>query len=115
MKTREYKTLRGLVNATYYKQITFNQLISGRFVHKTLGLCKFRLSDAEMHKAFELLSVVVYERQAKSRLHRLENYHGQEYGIFNRLWINKRLEGDYCAGQDYISEMSCIKKLLRNG
>ena len=115
MITKKYKTLHGLVNATYYKQITFNELKSGRICHKSLGLINFKLADAELHKAFELLSSVVYERQAKSRLHRLENYCGREYGIFRRLFINSEIRGDYCAGQDWTEEMKVIKGLLRNG
>lgn len=44
METKNYKTLKGLLNQT--QQLTIEQLFSGHFRHKTKGWINFNL-DAE--------------------------------------------------------------------
>ena len=111
MKTKNYKTLKGLVKATFYGIVTFNNLNSGIIYHKGAGWVRFSLAPSELAKAYDLLSCVVYRGAGKA--YRLREYRGHEYGIFNRLWIGKDGRATYCAGQDYTSEIKTIQTLLR--
>ena len=51
MRTKNYKTLRGLLKHT--NQMTIEQLFSGRFYHKTKGWCNFTLAESEKREAAE--------------------------------------------------------------
>ena len=114
MKTRYYKSLKGLINASYYKRITFNDLKKGVFIDINCSYAKFRLSEDALKKAYLLLSSRIYERLGNNKAFRLEDYTGRNYGILDRLYINNKLSAEYCAGQDEESEMKIIKTILRN-
>lgn len=112
MKTYRYKTLRGLVSQSYCP-VTFNQLKKGQFIHKTHGWVKFKLPDEELEIAFTALAKVIWERNWRSGLCRMNCYNGRMHGIFDRLWIDKDMRAEYCAGQDYTSEIRFIQRLFR--
>lgn len=116
MKTRNYKTLRGMVKQTFYNQINFSDFKSGQFYHKTLGWVKFKLPEDEVSKAYEMFASVVYSNGI-ANAYKLRQYHGRDYGILQRLTIickSYGFMGDYCAGQEYLSEIRTIQKILRN-
>lgn len=117
MKTRNYKTLRGMIKQTFCNQINFSEFKSGQFYHKTLGWVKFRLPEGEISKAYEMFASAVYSN-AKANAYKLRQYHGRDYGILQRLTIickSYGFKGDYCAGQDYPSEIRTIQKIIREG
>ena len=117
MKTINYKTLRGLVKQSIYDSISFNDFKRGQFYHKTHGRVKFRLPEEEKDKAYEMFASAVYSN-GKANAYKLWQYGGRSYGILERLTIickSYGFRGDYCAGQDYTSEIRTIQKIIREG
>lgn len=47
------------------------------------------------------------ERIANTNLYNIRNC-----GILGRLWIRKDGEVEYCAGQDYVSEMGTVREVF---
>lgn len=117
MKTRNYKTLRGMMKQVFNHQINFNDFKRSQFYHKTLGWVMFRLPEGEVSKAYEMFASAVYSN-GTANAYKLRQYHGRDYGILQRLTIickSYGLKGDYCAGQDYPSEIRTIQKIIREG
>ena len=117
MKTINYKTLRGMVKHSLYDAISFNDFKRGFFPHKTHGWVKFRLPEGEISKAYEMFASAVYS-DGKANAYKLRQYYGRSYGILERLTIickSYGFKGDYCAGQDYPSEIRTIQKIIREG
>ena len=54
MKTRNYKTLKGLLKQT--PQMTVEQLFSGRFYHKNDGWSNFALDEKAKREAAEMFA-----------------------------------------------------------
>lgn len=116
MIKKNYQSLKGLLSQTCYGEMTFNEFHHAKFNHKTLGWIKFSLPEKEWEKGYEMFSKVIYERCGKSKMWRLQCYNGQNHGILNRLTlVLKRNRAEYCAGQDYPSEMRVIQKIFRDG
>jgi len=103
-KTLKYTTLKGLISKNHFKQLSLNDFLNKRFYHKDKGHINFKLSD-NLNKEIETLFLnflgLPYLNYNKS------------YGLFDRLIINKRLNVEYIAGQDYPSELRYLKKLLK--
>lgn len=117
MKTINYKTLRGMVKHTLHNTISFNYFKRGLFYHNTRGWVKFRLPEGEISKAYEMFASAVYS-DGKANAYKLRQYQGRSYGILDRLTIickSYGFKGDYCAGQDYPSEIRTIQKIIREG
>ena len=113
MKTRYYKTLRGLLSQND-GQLNFNDFHANQFYHKTAGWVTFRLPQEEKDKGYKILASAIYSNGEKM-YERLKYYRGQSYGIFRRIFFDKHRfgKGDYCAGQDYPSEIRFIQCLFR--
>lgn len=115
MKTRSYKTLRGMVARAMFQTINFNEFKSGQFCHNRLGWIKFKLPESERQKAYEMFASAIYSN-GKANAYKLMRYDGKSYGILGRITIfckSYGFRGDYCAGQDYPSEIRFIQKLIR--
>lgn len=113
MKTYKYKTLKGLLSQTVYKTISLNELNSKRIYLKNRGFCNFELNEEEKEKAYKLIAKAIYSKNQDSHIYHIST--ARNYGIFDRLRINKRLKGEYIAGQDYIAEIRTIQYLIRKG
>lgn len=119
MKTRKYKTLKGLLNQCYCHELNFNDFTSRAFYHdKSCRWCKFSLPDEEIKLAVRLFANVVYGRVTINQLNNIKYYKGSRFGILQRLTIQKKsydkeIRGTYCAGQDYPAEIKTIQKILR--
>lgn len=114
MKTFKYKTLGGLLRQISGRYFTLGEFMSKRFYHKTHGWSKFEFSDANVERAVsEMFAGVVWSRGAKDKAWRIRTYQGRRWGIFDRLWITKSGRAEYCAGQDYESEIRTLQTLLR--
>jgi hypothetical protein len=112
MKTRHYKTLKGLMRATGIRYLTLRQFRDGRIIHKSLGFIRFTLDDSAKLEFIEGITGVIWSKVTDERLSQVAN--AGSYGIFDRLWYNgKRYE--YCAGQDYTGEIRTIQYLMRKG
>lgn len=101
-KTLRYTTLKGLISKT--NQFSFNTFLSGRMYHNKHGWVKFKVTDKVREQIENIFKSVVGD---------VYLYCGKSYGIFDRLIINNRLEGQYIAGQEYSSELRYLKKLIR--
>lgn len=115
MKTRVYKTLRGMISQSYGREINFNNFKAGQFCHNRLGWVNFRLPESERQKAYEMFASAIYSN-GKANAYKLMRYDGRRYGILSRLTIickHYGFRGDYCAGQDYPSEIRTIQKIIR--
>jgi len=115
MRTRNYKTLRGMVSQAYSREINFNDFKAGQFHHDRLGWVNFRLPESERQKAYEMFASAIYSN-GKANVYKLMRYDGKKYGILARLTIICKyygFRGDYCAGQDYPSEIRTIQKIFR--
>ena len=98
----KYTTLKGLISRT--NQFSLSSYIGLRIFHKKKGHIDIKLTEElndQINKLFcDFLGL--YEI----------NYYNN-YGIFERLIINKNLKVEYIAGQDYLGELRYIKKLLK--
>ena len=105
MKTRYYKTLKGLLKQTQYEQISLSDYKTKRFCHKKLGWISFKLSESaedEFLQGFaKFLNVEKWQLQVCSNC-----------GLLGRLTYSK-YGFRYCAGQDYSSEMRYLRKWIR--
>lgn len=113
MKTYKYKTLKGLISQAAYNTISLNELNSNRIYLKNRGFCNFELNEEEKEKAYKIISKAIYSKNPDSHIYHIST--ARNYGIFDRLRINKRLFGEYVAGQDYIAEIRTIQSLIRKG
>ena len=105
-----YKTIRNACKKQLHGNITFGDLVSKRFYHKTKGWVDLTVFDLDM---IGLLDVIGgrgdYRRLVMDYLH-----YGKSYGILERLIFNGK-RWQYIAGQDYVAEMNTIRKILREG
>lgn len=108
MRTRKYKTLKGLVSQA--EQLNFNELKSRRFVHKKGMYVNFDMPTEEFDKAYKLLARALWRNDAHWDL--LKYYGGRLFGVFNRLIIEKDGTATYNAGQDQDLEIRVIRRIL---
>lgn len=115
MKTRNYKTLKGLLSQAWANEINYNDFKKGVFYHKKHGYQGFKLPEEEKMKGFEMMAGVIYSN-GKSHVYKLVNYNSRPYGILSRLTIYNKSYGfraSYTAGQDYPAEIRTIQKIFR--
>lgn len=110
MRTRKYKTLKGLLSQT--NQLNFNDFHANRFIHKKHGWMMFSLPDEEKDKGYTMLASAIYHNGA-SKISRMKRYSGKAFGILNRIFF-ERGGATYCAGQDYPAEIRTIQGIFRN-
>ena len=119
--------LSALIKETQYNRVTVSELIEGRIYTKKWGWIDFRLDDEHATErgvsaldAFVNL-IVDYcwkidsanKNKAKSCL---KFKRVNDCGILDNIWVTKMKDdtyrAEYCAGQDYDSEMRTIRRLL---
>lgn len=126
-KIHVFDYLGALIKETPYDRVTVSELVSGQIYTKKWGWINFRLDyDHATEKGGCALDVFVNlivdlcwsresanKKKAKSCL---KFKRVKDCGILSRLWVTMRKDGtykaDYCAGQDYDSEMRTIRRLL---
>jgi hypothetical protein len=105
MKTRDYKTLRGLTKHVH--QYSLDDFVKGMAYHDKLGWIKIRLSDELRDELVKGFADAIDLRKA----YRLETLY-ESCGILKRLFYDGR-RFTYCAGQDYPGEVRFIKDWIR--
>jgi hypothetical protein len=119
MAKRHYKTLKGLLSQTLYGRIDFVDFHWNKFYHKKNGWMNFTLPDEEMNRCYRLMAAAIYSRSYDSKAYLMKNYHGNAHGILTSIIVGlskkNGLQSDFCAGQDYTSEIRCVQGIFRNG
>ena len=126
-KIHVFDYLGALIKETEYNRVTVSELISGRIYTKKWGWIDFRLDDDHATEKgrcaldifVNLIADLCWSRESKNKKKAkscLKFKWIKDCGILNRLWVTMRKDGtykaDYCAGQDYDSEMRTIRRLL---
>ena len=119
--------LSGLIKETEYNRVTVSELISGRIYTKKWGWIDFRLDDehatengsSALDIFVNLIADLCWRRDSENKKKAkscLKFKRVKDCGILNHLWVTMSKDGtykaDYCAGQDYDSEMRTIRRLL---
>lgn len=122
MRTRKYKTLKGMLRAYDKKQFTMSDFLSGREVYdyKSRKWFKIELSDEALR---ELSDGFCYALSCQKRK-RDEVFYNMKYGrieqcgILSRLWVELRGNKPsftYCVGQNGDYEYPLVKRILYRG
>ena len=113
-KTYKYLNLKHLLGKVQ-GYLTLNDFISCRFHHKKFGHIKFVVSPLLRDELINYFSSALGGRKQFIIKSVLKQSHLKSYGIYNRLWIEKKgntIKSLYCAGQDENSELNCLRQLL---
>lgn len=126
-KIHVFDYLSALIKETQYNRVTVSELIEGRIYTKEWGWIDFRLDDEHateqgstaLDTFVNLVTDICWSRETKNKRRAkscLKYKRVKDCGILNSLWVTMRKDGtykaDYCAGQDYDSEMRTIRRLL---
>ena len=119
--------LSTLIKETQYNRVTVSELIEGRIYTKKWGWIDFRLDDdhatengsSALDIFVNLITELCWRRDSANKNKAkscLKFKRVKDCGILNKLWVTISKDGtykaDYCAGQDYDSEMRTIRRLL---
>lgn len=119
--------LSGLIKETQNNRVTVSELVSGRIYTKKWGWIDFRLDDdhatekgrCALDVFVNLIADLCWRKEPANKTKAkscLKFKRVKDCGILNSLWVTMRKDGtykaDYCAGQDYDSEMRTIRRLL---
>ena len=126
-KIHVFDYLSALIKETQYNRVTVSELIEGRIYTKKWGWIDFRLDDdhatengsSALDIFVNLIADLCWRRESENKKKAkscLKSKRVKDCGILERLWVTMRKDGtykaDYCAGQDYDSEMRTLRKLL---
>lgn len=126
-KIHVFDYLGALIKETQYNRVTVSELISGQIYTKQFGWIDFRLDDehatefgcSALEQFVNLVTDICWSRETKNKRRAkscLKVKLVRNCGIMQRLWVTMRKDGtykaNYCAGQDYDSEMRTIRRLL---
>ena len=126
-KIHVFDYLSALIKETQYNRVTVSELIEGRIYTKKWGWIDFRLDDdhatengsSALDIFVNLIADLCWSRDTKNKSRAkscLKVKLVRDCGILQRLWVTMRKDGtyeaNYCAGQDYDSEMRTIRRLL---
>ena len=126
-KIHVFDYLGALIKETQYNRVTVSELIDGQIYTKKWGWIDFRLDDehatengsSALDVFVNLIADLCWRRESENKKKAkscLKFKRVKDCGILNRLWVTMSKDGtykaDYCAGQDYDSEMRTIRRLL---
>ena len=126
-KIHVFDNLGELIKETEYNRLTVYQLVSGRIYTKKWGWIDFRLDDEHateqgstaLDTFVNLIADICWSMESENKKKAkscLKFKRVNDCGIMNRLFVTMSKDGtykaDYCAGQDYDSEMRTIRRLL---
>lgn len=111
MKTKRYKTLKGLMKALDNFQFSVLDMNRGQaYFRDEEHTCKFALPEQVMQEFYAGCAAKIYRHPQQWQINALRKV---EDGIFRRLWF----DGEryvYCTGQDWPSERRCMQSIIRN-
>ena len=119
--------LSALIKETQYNRVTVSELIEGRIYTKKWGWIDFRLDDehatengsSALDIFVNLIADLCWRRESENKKKAkscLKFKRVKNCGILDNIWVTKMKDdtysAEYCAGQDYDSEMRTIRKIL---
>lgn len=122
-----FDNLGALIKETQYNRVTVSELIEGRIYTKKWGWIDFRLDDdhatengsSALDIFVNLIADLCWRRESENKKKAkscLCSKRVNDCGILNNIWVTKMKDdtyrAQYCAGQDYVSEMRTIRRLL---
>ena len=126
-KIHVFDYLSALIKETQYNRVTVSELIEGRIYTKKWGWIDFRLDDdhatengsSALDIFVNLIADLCWRRESvnkKKAKSCLKSKRVKDCGILSSLWVTIDKDGtykaNYCAGQDYDSEMRTIRRIL---
>lgn len=103
-----------MTNFTEFKNLSLDDFIRGRAYHKEHGNMKFVFD--ELPNIDDLVNTLGGQSKTKAKVQRVLEFHLSSIGscgILGRVNYDAvKNEWSYCAGQDYPSELSYIRKLI---
>ena len=126
-KIHVFDYLSALIKETQYNRVTVSELVSGRIYTKKWGWINFRLDDdhatekggCALDVFVNLIADICWSRESTNKKKAkscLKFKRVKDCGILNGIWVTKMKDdtyrAEYCAGQDYDSEMRTIRRLL---
>ena len=126
-KIHVFDYLSALIKETQYNRVTVSELIEGRIYTKEWGWIDFRLDDdhatengfSALDTFVNLIADICWSRESTNKKKAkscLKSKRVKDCGILSSLWVTMDKDGtykaNYCAGQDYDSEMRTLRKLL---
>ena len=126
-KIHVFDYLSALIKETQYNRVTVSELIGRRIYTKKWGWIDFSLDDehatengsSALDIFVNLIADLCWIRETANKKKAkscLKFKRVKDCGILNRLWVTMRKDGtykaNYCAGQEYDSEMRTIRRLL---
>ena len=126
-KIHVFDYLSEIIKETQYNRVTVSELIGGRIYTKKCGWIDFSLDDehatengsSALDIFVNLIADLCWRRETENKNKArscLKFKRVKDCGILTRLWVTMGKDGtykaDYCAGQDYDSEMRTIRRLL---
>jgi len=117
MRTRTYKTIRGLMRQMSYCQLSVDDVLSGSFVNKKGCYQNFRLTDEALREFTDGICGALGMRDKDDVFENIKWSRVKNCGIMRRIGVDLlrsgKLRYEYTAGQDYPSETRLVRKLLR--
>ena len=122
-----FDNLGSLIKETQYNRVTVSELVSGRIYTKQWGWIDFSLDDehatergvSALDTFVNLIVDYCWKRDSANKTkakYCLGAKRVKNCGILSSLWVTQSNDGtyraQYCAGQDYVSEMRTIRRLL---
>ena len=122
-----FDNLGSLIKETQYNRVTVSELVSGRIYTKQWGWIDFSLDDehatergvSALDTFVNLIVDYCWKRDSANKKKAkccLGAKRVKNCGILSSLWVTQSNDGtyraQYCAGQDYVSEMRTIRRLL---
>ena len=119
--------LSELISETQYNRVNVYELLSGQIYTKKWGWIDFRLDDdhatergvSALDTFVNLIADYCWKRDSANKKKAkccLGAKRVKNCGILSSLWVTQSNDGtyraQYCAGQDYVSEMRTIRRLL---
>lgn len=110
MKTRYYKTIRGLMRANGLYQFSLYDLAKGRICGVN-GWINFRLSSEKKEAFYRGIAGVVWSKVTPERVRRVKECDAVKYpSTTQRLTYDESRGFGYCAGQDEPAEIRRIQR-----
>lgn len=116
MRTKSYKTIRGLIRQKYYKFLSVTDILSGEYYHKYGWHQKFILTDEALREFADGICSTLNMKDKDDVFDNIRFGRVKGCGILERIGVELcrgKLYYTYMAGQDYPSEARFVRKLLR--